>query len=249
MPENKIEFTSLQDSDIPLLRQWLKEPHVAEFWQETEDEEEFRKKFLDKLPERGVVPFIISVNSKPVGYIQYYDACKVGGGWWPNAKEGTFGVDQFIGDPKLIGRGFGTEIIKCFVQNLFSQSKVKELITDPEPKNKRAIRAYEKVGFKTVGEIKTPGGYALLMRMERPSVFAVNQLKQRPSPYEIAKELLETRFKGAELVFAAGTQPAEHLLKFYQKNDFKIIRPIYYEGKTYCSWILEKPIYSPSLII
>ncbi|MBK7963375.1 MAG: GNAT family N-acetyltransferase [Bdellovibrionales bacterium] len=37
-------------------------------------------------------------------------------------------------------------------------------------------------------------------------------------------------------------QPAEHLLKIYQDYGFKIIRPIYYEGNTYCSWILEKSI-------
>ncbi len=172
-----IEFLPLEENHIQLLRKWLKEPHVTEFWQETEDEEEFRSKFLDKLPARGVVPFIISVNSKPVGYIQYYDACKVGGGWWPDAKEGTFGVDQFIGDPELIGKGFGTEIIKNFVHNLFSQSKVKEVITDPEPKNRRAIRAYEKVGFKTVGEIKTPGGDALLMRMARHIVSSTSSIE------------------------------------------------------------------------
>jgi|GEM_PF-262551 GNAT superfamily N-acetyltransferase/predicted nucleotidyltransferase len=37
-------------------------------------------------------------------------------------------------------------------------------------------------------------------------------------------------------------QPAEHLLKFYQDYGFKVVKPTYYEGKTYCSWILEKPL-------
>lgn len=37
-------------------------------------------------------------------------------------------------------------------------------------------------------------------------------------------------------------QPAEHLVIFYQNCGFKIMRPIYYEGKTYCSWILEKSL-------
>lgn len=165
--KNTIEFSSLQEHHIPLLRKWLKEPHVAEFWQETEDEEKFRDKFLGKLPERGVSAFVILVDSKLIGYIQYYDACKVGGGWWPDAEEGTFGIDQFIGDPDMVGKGLGTEIIKRFVENIFLLSKVSQIITDPEPMNKRAIRAYEKVGFKSIGEIKTPGGAALLMRLKR----------------------------------------------------------------------------------
>lgn len=162
-----IAFLPLQEVHIPLLRQWLKEPHVSEFWQETEDEAEFRQKFLNQLPERGVFPFIISLESTPIGYIQYYEARKVGGGWWPTAKEGTFGIDQFIGEPTFIGRGFGTRIIRQFMQELFQKPNVVEIITDPEPRNKRAIRAYEKAGFRSVGEIETPGGKALLMRAAR----------------------------------------------------------------------------------
>ena len=37
-------------------------------------------------------------------------------------------------------------------------------------------------------------------------------------------------------------QPASHLLRFYQSYGFQIVRPIYYEGKTYVSWILEKTL-------
>ena len=167
MNGSEIEFLRLQEPHIELLRVWLKEPHVAEFWQETENEEECRQKFLYKLPERGVSPFIISVDSQLIGYIQYYEAPKVGGGWWPDAIAGTFGIDQFIGDKSMIGKGLGTRVIKQFVENLFAESNVIEIITDPEPNNKRAIRAYENVGFKSLGEIKTPGGIALLMRLKR----------------------------------------------------------------------------------
>lgn len=167
-----IEFVPLQEVHLSLLRQWLKNPHVAEFWQETENEDEFREKFLNEMPRRGVFAFVILMDQRPIGYIQSYNACEVGGGWWPNARQGTFGIDQFIGDPELVGRGIGTEIIKKFVNDLFLRPEVNEIITDPDPKNKRAIRAYEKVGFEAVGEIKTPGGAALLMRMARASTVA-----------------------------------------------------------------------------
>ena len=35
-------------------------------------------------------------------------------------------------------------------------------------------------------------------------------------------------------------QPAKHLVSFYESQGFQIKRPIYYDGKTYVSWILEK---------
>lgn len=163
-----IEFLPLQEQHLPLMKRWLKEPHISEFWQQTENEDELREKFLSKLSQRGVAPFVIVVDAKPIGYIQYYEAQKVGGGWWPEATEGTFGIDQFIGEADLIGRGLGTEIIRRFLDQLFSNRNVEEVITDPDPQNTRAIRAYEKAGFKTLNTIQTPDGKALLMKVTRP---------------------------------------------------------------------------------
>jgi RimJ/RimL family protein N-acetyltransferase len=40
--------------------------------------------------------------------------------------------------------------------------------TDPAPHNGRAIRCYEKAGFRQVGVMETPDGPALLMRCPRP---------------------------------------------------------------------------------
>ena len=88
----RVEFQPLHGEHLPLLIRWLKEPYVAEFWQETENEEEFRQKFLGKLPERGVSPFVIVLDGQAIGYIQSYDAQKVGCGWWPDAQAGTFGI-------------------------------------------------------------------------------------------------------------------------------------------------------------
>jgi GrpB-like predicted nucleotidyltransferase (UPF0157 family)/RimJ/RimL family protein N-acetyltransferase len=166
-PEPKIEFRAFDAVDIPLLRDWFGQPHVAGFWQEPKDETVFRDKFLRKLNERGVYSYIVYVNDTPVGYIQEYEAHLVGGGWWPEAKPGTFGIDQLIGEPSFVNKGLGTLFIRRFIEGLFSDPKVKEIIADPEPNNDRAIRVYEKVGFKRVGEIQTPGGQALLLRMTR----------------------------------------------------------------------------------
>ena len=37
-------------------------------------------------------------------------------------------------------------------------------------------------------------------------------------------------------------QPADHLLKFYEDYGFKVVKQTYFEGKTYCSWIMEKSL-------
>jgi aminoglycoside 6'-N-acetyltransferase Ib len=46
---------------------------------------------------------------------------------------------------------------------------VTRIQADPAPTNLRAIRCYEKVGFRRVGVVSTPDGTAMLMVMERPA--------------------------------------------------------------------------------
>jgi aminoglycoside 6'-N-acetyltransferase-1b len=43
---------------------------------------------------------------------------------------------------------------------------VTKIQTDPAPTNLRAIRCYEKAGFRKVGIVDTPDGPALLMVIE-----------------------------------------------------------------------------------
>ena len=42
------------------------------------------------------------------------------------------------------------------------------MLTDPDPINARAIRAYEKAGFLRQREVDTPDGRALLMLRDNP---------------------------------------------------------------------------------
>lgn len=160
-----VYFRIFEKKDIPLLREWLSMPHVSEYWQE--DEEQLEEKFPAGLQARGVTPFIALMGGQPIGYIQYYEACKIGGGWWPGMSPGTFGIDQFIGDPDMVGKGIGPFMIKTMCNHIFMHMKASAIIADPDPGNRRAIRAYEKCGFTRGSEIDTPGGRAVLMTLSR----------------------------------------------------------------------------------
>lgn len=163
------QFHPFEEKHLPLLRQWLRADHIRDFWQESDDDQELRSKFLIELPRRGVVPLIISRDHHSLGYIQYYDASKVGGGWWEDEAPGTFGLDLMIGAVEFLGKGHGARIVRDFVA--FVQARepsLRGVIIDPDPRNLRAIRAFEKAGFRRESEIQTPGGAALLMRMTFP---------------------------------------------------------------------------------
>lgn len=162
-----MSFIPLSKVHLPIFILWLQKPHIKPVWQESENLEELEQKFLVKLPTQSVHPFIIEHNNKPIGYIQYYEATKVGGNWWPNEKPNTYGVDLMIGEEEYLNKGLGPIIIKEFIEFLKSRHEIVEsIIIDPEPTNTRAIRAFEKAGFQKEKQITTPGGQALLMRIK-----------------------------------------------------------------------------------
>ena len=144
---------------------------MAEWWQPTptfaELEEEYGEHFAGL---SGVKPYFVIADGSPIGYIQSYTAMGSGDGWWTEEQDpGVRGIDQFLANAGDLGRGLGSRMVRAFVAELFADPEVTKVQTDPSPKNGRAIRAYEKAGFRALREVDTPDGRALLMICERPS--------------------------------------------------------------------------------
>ena len=164
-----MHFQRLTEADIPTLAEWLDRPHIAEWWGACKSIDEVRSKYLPRLEDRSAaVPYFAYLDGVPIGYIQSYVAAATGDGWWPDEHDpGVRGIDQFLADEKLLGKGLGTQMVSQFVQFLFQDPTVTRIQADPSPTNARAIRCYEKAGFHRVGPITTPDGEAELMTIER----------------------------------------------------------------------------------
>ncbi len=62
----------------------------------------------------------------------------------------------------MIGGGHGSGFIRQFTDDLLTAG-IPRIVTDPDPDNTRAVRAYENAGFQRERLIETPDGPALLM--------------------------------------------------------------------------------------
>ena len=62
----------------------MNELHVKEWWNDQLTDEKIKSKYRTRIGDTIVVPFIAYLNNKPIGFIQYYHANKVGNGWWPD---------------------------------------------------------------------------------------------------------------------------------------------------------------------
>lgn len=164
----EFEFRSLREADLPLLLEWLNRPHLRDTWGHERTLDEVREKYLPRIAgEDAAQPYLAWLDEEPVGYIQSYRAWAVSG-WYPDDPgPGVWGIDQFLADGGRLDQGLGTAMVSQFVERLLRDPTVAEIRLDPHPENRRAIRCYEKAGFARSGEIVTPDGPALLMRIVR----------------------------------------------------------------------------------
>lgn len=58
-------------------------------------------------------------------------------------------VGIFIGDREYLGKGYGTDAMKVLMEFLFEEYNVNKVKLNVFDYNKRAIKSYEKCGFKT----------------------------------------------------------------------------------------------------
>ena len=161
MPQNlpwNYEFRAMSAADLPLMRRWLETPEVVRWWGEPGEQYALVSGDLDH-PDMD--QFIVSIDRRPFAYIQCYALTAWNQGFGPQPL-GTRGIDQFIGEPDTIGRGHGSHFIRRFSDGLL-RSGVPRVVTDPDPANGRAVRAYEKATFVRDRMVESPDGWALLM--------------------------------------------------------------------------------------
>jgi RimJ/RimL family protein N-acetyltransferase len=149
----KISFKKFVQQDLALFFAWTKKPHVKNTW--FINGYESIDKYSEKIKGNGYdYSFIIYIDDKPIGYIQcsdlyaYKTLCPNPKGIFINEEPGIFCLDLFIGEEEYLNKGYGTKIVKLFVGKLFAEFKAKKILIDPACSNKRAIRCYEKAGFK-----------------------------------------------------------------------------------------------------
>ena len=156
----RYDFRAVDESDLPMLARWLAEPHAAEWW--TSGPEASIAEIREAMDSVSTEPLIVELAGRPIAYLQSYDPHLEDDHPCQDQPFGTLGIDVTIGVPELLGVGHGPAIVEQFVGELFAEGTPRVII-DPDPKNARAVRAYEKAGFRPIGERHSVYGHVLLM--------------------------------------------------------------------------------------
>lgn len=172
--DDQLSFRPMGREDLPLLQAWLAQPHVAEWWEDApETIEAVEAKYTERIEGADhVAPWVMEIEAKPIGFVQWYrveDEAE----WFPGVEipPGTVAIDLAIGDPDYIGRGHGRRLVLEFVHHVVRPAvpESPEVWIDPNPRNERAMRAYQAAGFVDTGidlpDLDDPGEVRRLMRL------------------------------------------------------------------------------------
>jgi aminoglycoside 6'-N-acetyltransferase len=141
--------------DYELMAGWLSDERVLEFWDGRDHPmtvESARAKYGPSI--RGHDPTtscIIELEGSAIGYLQFYRTDD-----WPEWRTTIglepdprrYAVDLFLGQPERWGHGLGTRALRAVVRHLLETVGASEVVITPFVRNVRAIRSYEKAGFR-----------------------------------------------------------------------------------------------------
>ena len=153
------------------MHEWLQREHVRGWWGDYERLEAVRQHYLPAI--EGTDPtdlYFILLDGSPHGYIETYlvtdhPDCEA----HVHVGAGVAGVDLFIADASLLGRGLGPKILQTFTRDVvFARNDVHAVVATPQLANDASIRAFEKAGFTRVRIVTDPEepGPHQLMRLD-----------------------------------------------------------------------------------
>ena len=143
-----VSFRPVAERDLPDILRWLRDPEVVEFWGDPPADLDATRRHYAEPVDDPTWRLIIELGGRGVGEIQYWHPHR-GPDWTWSA-----GIDIFIGEPDARNRGTGTEAVRTMLRYLFEVKRCRRVTIDPETGNARAIRCYEKAGFRLDGVLR-----------------------------------------------------------------------------------------------
>ena len=139
---DRVVLRPLAEADVTRLVELGAHPEVARWWPGLT-----REHVLEKArgEDDGAVVFAIVAEKDVAGMVQYFEET--------DEDYRHASIDLFLGAPYQ-DRGLGTDTVRTMVRHLIEDRGHHRVTIDPAATNERAVRCYEKAGFKRVGVMR-----------------------------------------------------------------------------------------------
>ena len=149
--------------DAPLLRRWDDEPHVVA--SDPTSDWQWETELAEDWPWRDQL--IAEVDGVPIGFLQIIDPALEERHYWGDVRANLRAIDIRIGEAAYRGRGHGARMMALAIGRCFADPQVEAILIDPMASNVRAIRFYQRLGFKLLEERVFGKDRCLVHRLDR----------------------------------------------------------------------------------
>lgn len=165
-PAGTITLNPVSDRDRGLIRQWLRDPGVQAWWGNAAAAE---AEVAAALSDTSALCRLICLDGTAIGYAHAVDAGDLARRHSDVVPAGTLDCDLFIAAPAYRGLGYGQRALTLLTDEVFQTTLAIACVIVVSIRNERAVRAYEKIGFRWTKVLDDPvSGPSWIMLRARP---------------------------------------------------------------------------------
>ncbi|MEN8650271.1 GNAT family N-acetyltransferase [Streptomyces sp. 21So2-11] len=157
------------EADLATVHAWMNDPQVARFWETAEPAEKIGEYLRGQLASSYSTPYIGCLDGTPMSYWELYraDLDPLLAGRY-DAVPHDAGVHLLLGPSDVRGRGLGADLLRAVSGwQLTSLPDAQRVVAEPDVRNVRSVRVFERAGFRKVRELELADKRAALMVRER----------------------------------------------------------------------------------
>lgn len=146
-----IKFTD-KKGNYKLMYEWCSNKYIYEWFEQRKlSYDEIEDKYKNKLFGENQDLFFIEYNNIKIGFVQIYkyDDDKKGK---LTKYDNIYEYDIFIGEKDYLSKGIGSISIKYINNYIYNKYMADCIVLRPFKRNNRAIRCYQKNGFRIIDE-------------------------------------------------------------------------------------------------
>ncbi len=172
----------LARGDLPLLAAWLRQAHVARWWDHATTPEAVEADFGPGIDGTEPVEQLVAcLPGRPFGFVQRYGLgaypeYRAELAQWIAVPADAFAIDYFVGEPGLLRRGLGTAMVRAAVAALWQEApRASSVVVAVNAANLASWRTLERAGFRLAGRARLApdnpidGRDHVVYRIDRPA--------------------------------------------------------------------------------
>ncbi|MCZ2527394.1 GNAT family N-acetyltransferase [Streptomyces sp. NPDC059506] len=155
-------------ADLGTVHAWMNDPEVARFWEMAHPPDRIGDYLREQIASAHSTPWIGCIDGEPMSYWELYRADLDPLARHYTARPRDAGVHLLLGPSRFRGRGLGARLLRIVSdRQLAADPYAQRVVAEPDVRNVRSVRAFERAGFRMAGQLELPDKRAAFMVRER----------------------------------------------------------------------------------